>query len=614
MSGAGRESMVRGVGRGAARSGAQGVVARDARSGVARGSARWLAREVVRRASRGVACGLLFTWLCVQAGWGAEWRRVRSANFELYTDAGKGRAAQVLSKLELARQHFSGWGLPPLPVRVVLFGDEKEFAPLRSDATTKGFFQSGAERDSIVLLDAGEGTLRGAAHEYVHLVLHHAAGRLPRWQEEGLAEFHSTLRADGEIRTGELIPSHIAILRQEGTLPAAKMAAAARGDVTAIGGREIPVFYAQSWALVHALHAAAGGGAGGASVAGGGEARRYLMPPFAAIGEKTLKEMVEQLPQYLRRPMSGWKTGQRALPVGAIEEEPVPKQRAALVVIDLALRVGSVKYARALLAGAEAAYPDDPEVLHEAGVLALASRDDAGAREKFARAVQNKYAVAQSFFELALLERDALGPNAERVRELLSEAVGRNSHHAEAMYLLGQMEESQGRAAKAVEWFERAVKVLPRQSRMWYALAMARHEEGQAVASRAAAQKAMATAETPQEREQAEAALGLSEDALTVPRRAAEVKKPAEAVPDAWRQAKGDAVVRGELREMVCGQGVSARLRVWSQGSWRELTLDERTRATGNAVELQCGVQKPAIAVEVSYEATSQRAVSIEFQ
>ena len=552
---------------------------------------------------RGAARGLLIALVCLHAGWGADWRRMRSTNFDLYTDVGKERAAEVLAKLELARQHFRGWGLPPLPVRVVLFGDEKQFAPLRSDAAIKGFFQSGAERDSIVLLDSGEGTLRGAAHEYVHLVLHHSAGKLPRWQEEGIAEFHSTLRADGEIRTGELIASHLGILQQERHLTAARMAAAARGDVTSIGGREVPIFYAQSWALIHALHAA-----------GGEDAQRYLMPPFAAIGEEKLRRLVDQMPAYLRRPMTGWTTGEWAAAPGAIEEETVPQQRAALVVIDVALRVGSVRYARALLGSAAAAYPEDPELLHEAGMLALASRDDAGAREKFTRAVRSKDASAQSFFELALLERDALGPKAGRVRELLSETVKRNPQHAEAMYLLGQMEESQGRPAKAVEWLERAVKVLPRQSRMWYALALARHDEGQVMASRAAAQQALATAETTPEKEQAEAALELIQGALTIPRPTVEAKKPAQRVPEAWKQAKGDAVVRGELRELVCGKGVAARIRLWVAGTWQELTLDDQTRTTGKAMQLQCGMQRPALSVEISYEAKSRRAVSIEFR
>jgi len=542
-------------------------------------------------------------FVLAQLSWGASWRVVRSEHFEMYTDAGKGRAAQVLAKLELSRHHFRGWGLPPLPVRVVLFEDEKQFAPLRSDPSTKGFFQSGAERDSIVLLDAGEGTLRGAVHEYVHLVLHHSAGKLPRWQEEGLAEFHSTLRADGEIRTGELIAGHMLMLRQDKPLDAAKMAAAARGDVTAIQGREVPLFYAQSWALIHAIHAS-----------GDNAAKRYVMPPFEAIADEALPNLVEQLPSYLRRPMSGWKTGERAPAMGAIQDAVVPEAKAVLAVIDVALRVGSVKYAQALLAGAAKAYPDDPDVLHEAGILALAMHDEAGARAKFTQAVQSKNARAQSFFELALLERDTLGPNAPRVRELLVEAAGRNPNHAEAMFLLGQMEESQGRPAKAIEWLERAVAVLPRQSRMWYALALARHDEGQVVASRQAAERALATALNRQEREQAEAALEQIQDSLAAPPAAAQPKRQAQTVPETWKQAQGEAVARGELREVVCGKGVSARLRVWTGEGMREFGLDERTRAAGQATELQCGPQRPAPRVEVGYDVKTRRAVRIVFE
>lgn len=536
---------------------------------------------------------------CVLSAHAAPWRRVTSPHFELFTDAPKRSATEVLQRLELARHHFRPWSLPPLPVRVLLFSDERQFAPLRTEATTKGFFQAGAERDSIALLDSGDGTLRGVIHEYVHLVLHHSATTLPRWQEEGLAEFHSTLRGSRDIRTGDLIPSHLALLQQEGLLDAARMAAAARGDTTALTGRQIPVFYAQSWALIHALHSA------------GPNAQRHLMPPFVPIPEATLRSLTEQLPQYLRRPTNGFNTGTRAEPAPRIEEEAIDPARAQLVLADLALRVGSVKYAQALLTNASTQFPNDPDVLHELGILALSQKDEPLARQRFTAAIAHRNARAQSFFELALLERDALGPNAPRVRELLTEAAGRNPHHAEALFLLGQMEESQGRPDKAIEWLQRAVAVLPRQSRMWYALAHARNTEGQVVAARKAAEQALATAANQMEREQAEALLTQLREGLTLPTPAP--PKPPVTVPQAWNQPKGPATVEGELRELRCTPTGNPVLGVYTRDTAYSLLLTDQTRTTGAPGQLQCGPQQPPRRVVVTYDPANHHAITLDF-
>lgn len=540
--------------------------------------------------------------LCAQAAWGGEWRRAQSAHFEMYTDAGKSRAVQMLRRMELARQHFQSWGAPPLPVRVVLFSDERQFAPLRGDASTKGFFQAGADRDYIVLLDAGDGTLRGAVHEFAHLVLHHAAGPLPRWQEEGIAEFHSTLRADGEIVTGEPVAGHVAMLRVEGTLDAARMLAAARGDMTALPNRAVPLFYAQSWALIHLIQARGGG------------AMRHVMPPFAPIEESEIGPLIAELPQYLRRPAPGWKTGRKPDPPAAVEEEAIPEAQALLAVADLALRVGSVKYARALLTGAETAHPDDPGVLHETGLLALASHDEAGARARFEKAAQSTSARGQTFFELALLERERLGVNAPRVRELLEETVLRTPNHAEAYFLLGQMEESQGRPSRAIEWLEKAVAVLPRQSRMWYSLALARHQEGLVVAGQKAAETALATANNRLDRERAEALVEELRGSQAPGPPAVQTRRPAVTTPEAWNQVQGKEAVAGELRELVCGRGTAPLLRIWNGSALQELVLERSTRATGKEVELRCGAQKPPVPVEVSYDPATRHAISVNFR
>lgn len=147
---------------------------------------------------------------------------------------------------------------------------------------------------------------------------------------------------------------------------------------------------------------------------------------------------------------------------------------------------------------------------------------------------------------------------------------------------------------------------------MWYVLASARHADGQVAAARKDAQRALATADRPMEREQAEALLEQLRDGLTLP--APAPPKPPVTVPDAWNQPKGAASIEGELRELVCSQGANGRLRVYSSSGLHEFLLTPQTRSTGRETELRCGPRNPPVSVAITYDPASREAVSIAFR
>ena len=116
---------------------------------------------------------------------GAEgrWLRLKTPNFELYTDAGESRGREVDLELEQYRNGFaaqaSGRNISPLPVRVFVF---------RSDASLRAW-RSGRRlhRDARVGQDDGR---RGFG--------------------EGIAEFYSTIQLRGrQTRVGEPVAPRI---------------------------------------------------------------------------------------------------------------------------------------------------------------------------------------------------------------------------------------------------------------------------------------------------------------------------------------------------------------------------------------------------------------------
>jgi hypothetical protein len=80
---------------------------------------------------------------------------------------------------------------------------------------------------------------------------------VPRWLDEGLADFYSTIQfdsVDGSVRIGDTIRGHQARLRGGLIIPLDRLLSAG-GDSHIFGGdmRDQLLFYAQSWALVHYL-------------------------------------------------------------------------------------------------------------------------------------------------------------------------------------------------------------------------------------------------------------------------------------------------------------------------------------------------------------------------
>jgi tetratricopeptide (TPR) repeat protein len=188
----------------------------------------------------------------------SKWIRMQSPNFDAYSSAGEQDTRDALRYFERVRDFFlqaNRRELPkPVPVYVVVFGSEKEYAPYRFNEAATAYYFGGTDRDYIVLGRMGDEAARIAVHEYVHLVVRHAGLRFPTWLNEGIAELYSTLRMQGDkVLVGDLIPGRMQALFTEKWIPLSVLLSADQRSPLYNEKNRAGGFYAESTALVHML-------------------------------------------------------------------------------------------------------------------------------------------------------------------------------------------------------------------------------------------------------------------------------------------------------------------------------------------------------------------------
>ena len=187
------------------------------------------------------------------------WTYAASEHFDVYTTGGAGRAREALNYFERVNAFFEFIfkATPKVKerTRLIVFSNDREFAPYRPNQNVAAFYQSGADRDYIVMGRLDEDSSPIVVHEYSHLFLRHFGGRYPVWLNEGMAEVLSTMRLeDGKVRFGDPQPQHLAYLKSGVALFDLNRLFAINHDSPEYNTRSHQgVLYAQSWALVHML-------------------------------------------------------------------------------------------------------------------------------------------------------------------------------------------------------------------------------------------------------------------------------------------------------------------------------------------------------------------------
>jgi len=493
-------------------------------------------------------------------------------------------------------------------IQAMLYRNKSEFQPFQLLSTSLGLYQSGPDKDWIMVLDQGEASVRAARHEWVHMALHHTTPELPLWLEEGLAEYWSTLESSGgQVRLGRPVENHIRLLADRPWLTARELFGATKKAGAYLDDRRAGLLYAQAWAVVHLLAQHPGWKgrleAYVATLAAGADGREA----FRLTWGEDQEEAMEAARSWLR---SG-AAASEVVVLGAGGGSVLPRSRTLddagglLMRADALLANGRPNDAQSLIEEAARRGGNRPELVAARAFITLQRGDKAAALKLFEESIEKGDRRGSVMLERAMLMRET-GATPAQVRLALESAVQENPGLAEGWHLLGNMAAGSGDTARAVEAAEKAASILPRQSAFWESLGRAYLSAGRPVDASNAAAKALMSARTDNERALAE---GLEKD-IAAWRRPEPPKsaKPWFQVPEGWQGPKPDTAISGRLVDVNCG--TSALLFTLETAPKQRMVLRAADpskiflrQQEGEKREFVCGPQKPVLLVEAGYHA-----------
>jgi len=145
------------------------------------------------------------------------WIEARTENFVLFSNASEKQTKDVARQLEqfralLARITTHIRLSSPAPTSMLVFDGEKSFTPYNTDSDVRGMFAPRPDGNFAAFIARpyiapSARNLRDDAHfpydtvyhEYVHYVLRNNFANMPRWLNEGMAQYYATFRVDGDV-------------------------------------------------------------------------------------------------------------------------------------------------------------------------------------------------------------------------------------------------------------------------------------------------------------------------------------------------------------------------------------------------------------------------------
>ncbi len=366
------------------------------------------------------------------------WAHFESDSFRLLSNAEVELSTQILLDLERFRRAFAQLapGLDssfPVPTQIVAFGDAESYAPFKSEsdsANTRILGQFLGHRDgNFITLNADprmSGGLGIVIHEYVHHVVNQNLPGVPRWLNEGLAEYYSTFRVeDGFAMVGGAVDRHLNWWRRNPDISVLEVLGEPRNaPVHSLGdaGR----YYAVSWGLTHYLLSTASGTDSLASyleeVAAGADRSEALLAVLG-VSRRELEALLRS--HVAAESLPANRLALDELGKMAIEQENTSPAATLVVLGELAARLGNEQHAEELLSLALGYEPESAEAL--AGLASLREGqgrlEEAGLLYDDALALAPGSALPYLRYGRHLLRRRELVPHgSERAGELAIEA------------------------------------------------------------------------------------------------------------------------------------------------------------------------------------------------
>ncbi len=440
------------------------------------------------------------------------WTLVRSQHFRVYSQLGEQDGRSIAVILERLRAFFLTSGTlgahaalkSERPVRVLQFATRSAYASFRPRASAEAFYVGSGAANYIVLSPAERNRPRTLAHEYTHLVLHSAGIRFPLWFDEGIAEVFSSLKVTPrESLIGGDLPSHSQLLRNHRLIPLEKLLTMTEDDLPRSRRDGTALFYAESWELTNMLLFSP----------------RYrpkagaLWAAFdsGAVDGATLASLYGRSIETIDSDLRAWIDA----PKGAMRLAGVPAQHVRLrvssvkkadsdsVLAALVLASGDLDRAQAVYRSLQTERTSDPAVAAALGSIALRKHNDVKAILEWKRAFDLGATNPVLCYQYANLLENAHAPD-DRVAAALRRAIELKPGYDDARFSLALLESSRQHYAAALKQL-RAMRSVSRARAFgyWMTIASALLGTDRRSAAKAAAEKAIAFAATPDQREAA---------------------------------------------------------------------------------------------------------------
>jgi len=544
---------------------------------------------------------------------GPRWLKIKSPNFELFTDAGERNGREVARHFEQVRSFFmeaQGLGLKGgPPVRIVVFRSDKEFAPYAPNDFAWAFYLGAADRDYILMKNASSEHFHVAVHEYVHLLVKHTGITVPVWFNEGLAELYSNLKpVAGKVEVGNIIMPHLILLRQSKWIDLATLLAVGHDSPLYNEKTHAGLFYAESWALVHMLYLDAHYRNRLRALLEGIKSGDETTETFQKAYGKTVERVQNDLEAYLRgtsfnASLFNVKLAKEAEAPEVSESSPL---EAGLVLAEiLANTRAKAGEAREMYDKLARDNPKDWQVEQGLARLCLREGKSGEALTHYARAAELGSTNARMYLDYSRLLRGE-DKRAEALAAL-KRATEIDPNDRDARLELGYAYLAGDKYAEALAQLQMVKSVTPEQAfRYFHAMTYAYYRLDRKAEAKAEAAKCRKFAKTTGEI----ARLDQLVEALDyvprapAPRQDRPAGDAAEAPPRKLRLREALAVAEGTLQQIDCMDGkIRMRIGVGAERmSFAILDLASVAMKDGAPMDFTCGPQNPR-RIRIEYEA-----------
>jgi Flp pilus assembly protein TadD len=543
-----------------------------------------------------IALLLLLPCAC-QGSTRAQWVRVTTPHFEMYTTASEKAGRDLALYFEQVRGFFlkaSPLKAPAtFPVRIIAFAGRDQYIPYATQVQSAAYYAPSARRDYIVMSDLSPESYKTAVHEYMHLVVRHSGLRIPLWLNEGWADVYSTLKPvkDG-VAVGDLIPARMQSLAGGQWFDFNALTSVTTASSVYNESNRAGLFYGESWAFVHMLFLSPEYkdhfGKFVMALHRGSTAAEACQTAFG----KPAAAVFDDLSKYLGRKKLVGAVFATTIAKGDTEAEvtKAPEFESRLVLADLQAAIGRAELARQEYDELQKLEPNNPELNLSLGFAYLMREDASKARDYFARSFGAGGKDPQMCLALGMLEIAAKQPPGQ-VIPILERAVQGRPDYQEAWLQLGVQRVAARQFVAGIEALMKVESVTPeRASGVYFNLTYAYLETGDLAKARESGEIAKKWAKLPEQ----VARLGQMLKFIQARGKLVPPPRPGEVLRS----------VEGMVQGVDCGV-TGNRLRLQAGERMLSLVLPEAgavefSSATATAFNLKCGAVAP-FRVRVEY-------------